>query len=527
MPIGTLQRIQSNEIPEYPIAPPFSGIQSEMSAADVEKVGGFVDCRNFMLWNCRARMRPGVVPLPGLTDPILGSATFFDLTGDRHQVAITQTGLYEFNSTTQTWVHKTGALTGNSDQLFSSDVVGYKLLFCQGVDNIQVWDGVSGTIGPVSPNSFPSKFLMELNGHLVAMNTVEGGQQFPQRLRWSGQNDPSDWTSFNAGINDLLDNLGPIYGGKKVSQQGLLIRADGVTQMIPTGIGIAPFEWFPLGSSEHGCGFPYSIAALSDIGCFYVAKDNVYLIDSGFNFIPIGSRPIDGGLRVGARTAILAELQKANVNTVNSFVCVAINGVDYLSYWLVIPGQSTWVYNISEGNWTRFTWGSTPVNVISKFYNSLEPTWASSVGIWSAQTATWESLDKINPFDLVFIGRSDGTTGQIDFSIYSEEDATIIGPQHSYQDRRHIKTFERFRIGYEDLGAFSGQCTFSTDFGYSTIVNFDGGTGTGLVKELVANATKISGVFHSWEVDVDAGVPASFTEFAPLYVTGGEFKNNP
>jgi len=525
MPIPTYQRMQT-ELPEWPFSPPFAGIQSEMSASDIEKIGGFQDSENIMYLLGRARVRPGLVDLPPLPDPILGSASFFDSTGAKHQVAVTQKGLYEWISSTQTWNQITGVLTGSATDLFSFAVVGYKLCFCQGVDNIQVWDGITTTFGIVSANAYPAKFLMELNTHLVACNTVESGTNYPQRVRWSGANDPTDWTSFNAGLEDILGDLGPIYGAEKVGQQGLLLCADGVEQMIPTGLGTSPFAFLPLGSAEHGVGFPYSVAALTDLGAFYVAKDNVYGIDPGFNFNPIGSHPDNNGLQHGARTFILSELQKATVNSVFGFVSIAINGVPFLAYWLVIPGQSTWVYNISEGNWTRFTWGTKTLNIVSRFYNSKVPTWGGFQGIWATQSESWDSLNTVNPFDLVFLGFSDGSAGQLDFSSFSEQDWSIKGPQQSFADHRHVKSLERFRVGYEDLGGIEGSVAFSTENGSTDTQNFSVGTGSGLIMEVILN-TKLSGVFHSWLVSGAAGVPASFTEFAPLYVPGGEFKNNP
>jgi hypothetical protein len=120
-----------------------------------------------------------------------------------------------------------------------------------------------------------------------------------------------------------------------------------------------------------------------------------------------------------------------------------------------------------------------------------------------------------------------GTCFKIDFTGFSEQPWKIVGPQHSFGDRRHVKSVERFRIVYEDLGQITGTVTFTTENGVLTNASFVIGTGSGLMLDQILN-TKLSGVYHQWTVDGgNAAGPASFTEFTPLYVPGGEFKNNP
>ena len=525
MPIPTYQRMQT-ELPEFSIDPPFAGIQSEMSADDVENVGGFLDCPNMILWNGRCRVRSILKSLPSMPDgtSVVGATDFYDYLGARHQVAITSGGnVYEFLTSTSTWNQITGTLTPGNN-LYSFAVVGYKLCFCNGVDLIQMWDGITASFGPVAPNGYSARFLFELDTHLVALSTIEGGVAYPQRVRWSGANDPTDWISFNAGINDILSDLGPIYGGAKVGQQGIIHHVDGVTQMVVSGIGTAPFYFYPLGSAVHGCGFPFTLASIPDVGTFYVAKDNVYLLDTGFSFNPIGSMPTQSGLKKGARTSILVELKNADINSVYGFICVAINGNSYLSYWLVIPGASTWIFNVSEGNWTRFTWGKS-LKVASRLYNNTSPTWAQLIGTWTAQTQSWAGLSTLNPFDYVFLGFSDGSCGYLDFDGYSEQPWNVTGPSHCFGDRRHTKSLERFRLVCEDLGTVTASMYFSTETGSNDTQAVSYGNGSGLSKDVIIN-TKLSGVYHSWVLSGEPGVPASYTEFAPLYVPGGEFKNN-
>src|SRR6266702_599401 len=178
---------RQDEANDFSLTGPFGGIQSEAPLERIERLG-FADVENIIFRKGAAFARPQLYQsLTALDGPVVGVADFFDKLQQRHQVAMTPTSLYKWNSGTGMFDQITGVMTGGANELFTSSVVDYKLLFSQGQDPVQVWDGLTPTFGPVSPNAVPAKYLFELGFHLVACNTIEAGPTVaPQRVRWTG-----------------------------------------------------------------------------------------------------------------------------------------------------------------------------------------------------------------------------------------------------------------------------------------------------------------------------------------------------
>src|SRR5207245_11722179 len=98
------QQLRSEELQELAISGPFSGVQSELSLTEIEPYC-FSDTNNIIFRQGVATVRPGysALPSPDGVNPILGIADFFDVVGAHHQVAMTTTKLWSWNSGTQTW----------------------------------------------------------------------------------------------------------------------------------------------------------------------------------------------------------------------------------------------------------------------------------------------------------------------------------------------------------------------------------------------------------------------------------------
>src|SRR5208337_1642737 len=242
-------QVRSEELYEAALTAPFGGIQSELPLSEIEAYG-FADVNNFILRKGAAYVRPGWTALPPLpapaNEPYLAIADFYNVNGAQIQCVITPTRLLQF--VTGGWTQITGpAFGGTSAQLFSWDVINYKLCFSQGVDKIWVWDGIAATYSQVSANAPPARYLAEVGLHLFAVNPT-----FPNRYYWSGIGDPTDWVGFTAGLNDIVNNLGPINGILKLGQYGYGFHQKGIMQIIPTGIGTAPFAFVSMINTPQG-----------------------------------------------------------------------------------------------------------------------------------------------------------------------------------------------------------------------------------------------------------------------------------
>lgn len=518
------QQNTSEELDEFSNAGPFGGTQSEVPQDQVEQFGQ-LDVLNMVLRKSIAETRFGFTVLPAFPAPanedIVGIADFFDSVAARIQVIMTLTRLLRWDSVAQDFVNVppgSGPLTGLPANLFTWAVVNDILCFCQGVDNLKGWDGVAGTFTDLSASAFPAKYLMELETHLVTGYTVEAGTPHTQRVRWSGSGDPTDWTSPSSGVNDILGDLGPITGLVKLFQSGYIFFQWGITQMVPTGIGTAPFNFVPLTTRARGNTIPYSLAAAGEEYACYVGKDNIYKFN-GTNSEPIGDHPVQGNKRVGARSRIFADLKLVNPAIVSGYVSDTINGQVFPAYWLVIPGVSIWLYQMDEQSWFRFTYQQT-LSIIGRFFLNNIVTWADLVGTWAAQTLLWDEFAGVNPLDDMLLGFINGVAGLIDFSGVSELPWGMSGV-FLMGDVRHAKTVQKFRVCILDNGPVTFTVALSDLNGNMASQTVTMGTGSGKnISQILS--LKLSAIRIYWSITGAAGQDLTLVEFAPMFKTAGE-----
>jgi hypothetical protein len=521
-----INRAQSRteELLEFAMTGPFGGIQSELPPTEIEMYG-FVDTKNTLFKTGIAYSRPGytvLAPFPSpANEPIMGVADFYTIAGNHIQCVFTPTRLLQWNGSG--WTNITGpGFTGTSTQLFAWDIVNYKLCFSQGADIVWLWDGISSSYVQSSVNAVAALHMSEIAQHLMLANTLESGTQYPQRYRWSAIDDPTTWNSFDSGVNDILNNLGPVNGIIKLGQYGFGGHEQGWVQIIPTGIGLDPFEFFAIINASQGLTCPYSLDHFDDQGveyAAYVGPDNVYTFN-GTSVSPIGDQPIGDRKRLGARSRIMADIRSSNPNTVYGFVTYAINGIPFRAYWLVVPGVSVWVYNFDEQNWTYFTY-STQLVSIGVFYAQAGIRIIDLIGTIAQQNWTPASLVGSNPFNGFLLGFNNGTAGYVDFTNYSELGCSITGPSHIFGDRRHKHSVKKFRLAVYDKGPVTYTLTLSNESGFSQTQSVTIGTGSGQVLQAVLTFN-ISGLRINWTVSAPASQPAAFVEFAPIFDISGE-----
>jgi hypothetical protein len=467
------QRDTSDQVPYVPFRGPFGGIQSEVPLDFMEGLG-VADALNVIFRQSRCTTRPGYTALPALPGgdpgPIMGIFDFFNAVGVRIQCVITPTALYTWNGSA--WTVIVGALTGGPAQLFSFSVLNYKLCFSQGADPVQLYDGITPTFNPAAVAAVPGKFLCQVSYHLLTAYTVELSVVRPQRIRWTGVFDPTDWTSFNSGFIDLTNDLGPITGLANVYQTGFAFQQKGITQIVPTGVGTQPFNFVQLSSKAKGNICPFSLAYYGDQIACYVGQDNIYLFDSVQSY-PIGDMPMggQGPTRVGARSRIFAELKLTNLNLVYGFITTTIAGNPFNAYWLIIPGGSVWVYHFDELCWSRFTYtyNGAPIQpfVVGDFDNQAGIRIMDLIGTIAQQSWSPDTLIDTSPLNDIAIGFQNGVVGDINFTNFSETEWSITSGSIRFQDSRNTKYLNRMRIVQQ--GLLNTPCSYNV-----VITNNDG-----------------------------------------------------
>jgi hypothetical protein len=253
--------------------------------------------------------------------------------------------------------------------------------------HLSAWDGKANApindvafLGATNPPAaatikIGALFLAELANHILlayVYETASGATiAYPTRIRWSqngfnpvlagvfGANlgtvgatfDPT--INVNAGLNDFLDVPDIITGLMTIGRTGFVFRQNGITELFPTGSGIAPFDFNHEWASQNGVGsvYPFTVAQYGNTGVF-ISFEDIYQISPG------SLRAIGGG----ARDAILEDLSRA-IGTPYASIDRGLQlGYSYPVYHLRIPlfdgGAGitrSYIYSFDDENWTRWT----------------------------------------------------------------------------------------------------------------------------------------------------------------------------
>lgn len=527
-------QLRDGERPEFQgLQGPFGGILSEIPPHKTEQFAGFIDAQNMSFRLGQAQVRQSYLQLtamPNPQEPILGIFDFFNNIGNRIQVIITPTRLLQWNGAgAGSWTVITGGpLTGLNTGLFTAAVVNQKLLFSQGTDKVQLWDGITVGFAAAAAAAVPARYLAEIANHLVVGYTVEGGTAFTQRIRWTGAGDPTDWTSFNSGIEDLNNDLGPLTGLIKLYQNGWAFQQWGIVQIQPTGIGTNPFNFPPVVTGrQKGNICPYSLAVFNEQMAPYVGKDNIYVF-TGNTSEPIGDYPVSGSrTRLGARSRIFSDIKAAaSLSQIFGFATTSIGGNPFNAYWLFIPNVGAWIFNFDEFNWTKFTF-DTQIACAGVFNTASTLRIIDLIGTIQAQGWSPATLGASNPLDDFLFGAANGEAELSNFSTRSEMPWSLTTGPMSFQDLRHEKTTASVRLVIKDNAVgMTFNVTVSDEKGDTQTKVVTIGTGSGQMLVVLVNVPRVTGMFATVNIFGNAGQAVDISEITPLYTIANEYKTN-
>lgn len=337
---------------------------------------------DFLIRNGEIRSRPQLTTINGPdTGKILALIPGWNPTGVANNLAaVTDSGLYYLDNA-GTWhfvanpayTVQAGPVTW---RIFNS--VLYMSQIGNALPTTCSWDGVNagtfnGNAAIVAGNPIAGRYLDELDQHLILADVVDGGTPFTFRIRWSAIGLPNVWDAtinVNAGSNDFIEVPTEITGLMMMGRVGYIFRTNGITEMAPTGIGTAPFEFNHLWASKTGIGnvLPFSIGQYGFVGGF-VSADDVYAL--------IGHTP----QRVGgvARDAIFKDMASPDVSSpaippvvgiitpyLWSYVgtnVITANDKAQMAFAYVLLMRTSgqlrmWLYDLEERHWTRWNLGN-------------------------------------------------------------------------------------------------------------------------------------------------------------------------
>jgi hypothetical protein len=260
-----------------------------------------------------------------------------------------------------------------------------KLIITNNIDNVKQFDGVQLIDVPNLPSSGNTKAanVLVYENYLLLANTVEGGTRYPQRIRWCDTGDPTNWSTGNAGFEDLYDTEDYILSLMTLGPYGYIYRERSIYRISYVG---SPDLLFTFEMMVAGEGVVSSQAAV-DIGDYHVffGNSNIYRYDGDFSIQPIADRIY---YKIFGTSGILNPAYKTRV------FGLYVEELDEI--WFFLPSTECDVpdtlvrYSIVHE--AMFIRKFNDKFLGYGFYTATSgKTWAELVGSWYEQTWTWDS----------------------------------------------------------------------------------------------------------------------------------------
>lgn len=339
------------------------------------------------------------------------------------------------------------------------------------------WGVVTGDDGKDKQEEWRTYLIRSYKNFLIAMNTFEGEQNFPQRVRWSDIADvndlPQDWdsasTTNSAGFNDLTDATGEIIDGLPMRDSFVIYTTEDTFLMQYIG-GNSIFRFTKLFS---GSGLLARQCVTEFDGRHFVISNNDIYVH-------------DGSSRKSIVAGRVREFLMKEITSINPLATRVFTNYPQKEVWIAYcrPGtderyDGKWVPNkAAVWNWEFDTWtfyelpDSTDLNLVAPLSTDTRK-WEDYVGIPGEdpddRKNSWKNVDPYEQWEItsqnfssqyfVALGKF-GTIFQLDAGerFYNDvlkagidDEKTPIGPTvFEKTEKPLLAWFERRQVDFDE-----------------------------------------------------------------------------
>jgi hypothetical protein len=291
-------------------------------------------------------------------------------------------------------------LTGTDDK--PVDVVTWQasdlMIFTNGVDVVKEYNKtavVTVTDLPSSGNTI-ARTVAVYENYVMLGFTTEGGTSYPFRVRRCDTGDPTNWTSGNAGFDDLLDGTSDIQFMNKIGPYVIVYRDKEIVRGELVAADDKLFD-FNTAVAEDGVIGPEGVATVGDSDIF-IGHKTIWQYQGGTDIKDIGGPifekifGVSGDLNTQYRNRIradfISELGEA---------------------WFVYPisgethARRLRRYKLATESWSSrdFTHSITSLGFHTR---NASLSWNDASGSWASQTGTWDSRTALKDAPTILLG---------------------------------------------------------------------------------------------------------------------------
>ena len=294
-------------------------------------------------------------------------------------------------------------------------------VFVNGVDTPIRYDGTTVEVVPNLPASgvFIARTVALFNNYLLFGHCTEGGTPFPYRIRRPDTGDPTNWSTGNAGFDDLLDHATEIRRLLNLGPYCICYRDKNIVRGTAVNTATQVFQWETVVTGEG----LIAGRAVADVGEFHVflGHNDVERYEGGFSVT---------GLTAPYYTGLLSASGALNPQYANRSHAVYVDEIREV--WVVHPDsadddpQQIARLSLAHNAWMNRRL-SHPIAGLGTNRKATSRTWNSLVGSWLDQTWNWNSRSlQTNSPVIVLLGADVNQVWEYDFVAGSDAGTSLV-----------------------------------------------------------------------------------------------------
>ena len=335
-------------------------------------------CKNLIFENGIARTRGGLKRFLDTkhdfvttdTSPVIMFKELVDYDGTKYLLAANMYRVSQY--TAGAWASISGAVTFTTtyddfysiESIYDDDAAYMKYFITNGVNVPYKWTGTGNIAAATVPTGLTtSKIVKNFQHHLLYLANTISGEYYPQRIDWSAQGTPEDFTSSGSGNNNLAKSTDEIVAAEVLKNILVVFKERSIAIVSYVG-GVNPFIFEELKVEGVGCAATRTVQNLGN-NLIFLGMDNIYLFD-GFTVFPVANKIKSEMFRmilpqyVGRSFGIVME-------NLNSYILCTPSRRYYAGSY---HGWEVWVWNYIEDSWSSWHLKSDDYSAISfaKYY---------------------------------------------------------------------------------------------------------------------------------------------------------------
>ena len=320
----------------------------------------------------------------------------------------------------------------NTYYSWSWAIVDDKLCFTNPNHRVQYYSFATGySISLDSTEAVNFKFCIDYANRLILANTAETASEDPLEIKWSKENDPTDWTDTTAGNLTLQTSEMEITGLGKMGNYLVVFTPHSLIFGSRTGISTSPII-FPDERKGVGAWASDSIVH-ADGTVFFMGQNDFYKLD--------GTYPMSIGQPI--RDEVFANISSNDLRAMKGLHSPTTNEI----WWFMPLTRYVYAYDYIRKAWNYYAFSNDANGYLSGGGVTKASNTSYTEELFLGQTAAAIATPKLNHLDSG--GTADNTTAitasyRTRMTDFSDQDQEALGMW---------KTVHRVRVHYKDLTA--------------------------------------------------------------------------